>query len=268
MKHLLIILILLMPTMAVQAQDETTTTYSAPDIETYFSSAEMVDDCLILYSLPAFEALDQMKQLNMIRPIADQTQAARVLVHSKDAETCWLKMNDAWIPSSWSLSTLPIDKYAYVEVQRHGTDKWYFSFGGDFNADSHFSSITVGANGRIGTFLYKRVVDLSLGTTIGYSYLESAGEVSDNSEESSSVNDFNFSIDLTSRFYFTRLFSSRRLSPFVGVGVGYIISPDSAFEPQFSVGANWYLSKGSIDFAIKYGKTSRWGINIGYTIPF
>lgn len=225
-----------------------------PNVEAvrFFTKAAKMDDTLFLSAKDAFAAADSLKQTEMIRHMLSYSGARRVVVESATNSTVWYLLDRRLLRNEWNTEKNLIHEYNYAQVNRYGADKWFFTFGGDM---SFSSVITIGVNGRIGAYLWKRFIDAALGLNIGYS----GGGGADY---------WNISANLTSRVYFTRFFSKSPLSPFAGIGVGYVICPDVNFDPLAIAGVNWYLSRGSIDFSIQYGKSSKFGITAGYTISF
>ena len=79
--------------------------------------------------------------------------------------------------------------------------------------------------------------------------------------------------DLSSRLYLSKWMPKSKIIPYAGLGLGYSANIsesgyDGSFEPVFSTGANWYLSKGSIDAGLQYGTERGFCFNIGYTLTF
>lgn len=245
----ILICVITFPHVAVFADSPTD-----PNVEAagFFMKAAKLDDTLFLSAKDKFAAADSLKQAEMIHYMLSYSGARRVVVESATNSAVWYLCDGHLLRNEWNTEQNLIDAYTYAQVNRYGSDKWFFTFGGDM---SFSSSITIGINGRIGAYLWKRFIDAALGLNIGYS----GGGGADY---------WNVSANLTSRVYFTRFFSKWPLSPFAGIGVGYVICPDGNFDPLASVGFNWYLSRGSIDFSIQYGKSSKFGVTGGYTISF
>lgn len=258
MKKIIIVALLALVTHAASwagaLDSDSTRVYSEPKAEEYFSGGQVADGLLILQAQPAFSTLAANEKAAVLKPMLQSMGAVRALVQTASASELWLTVDNSLSLAQTFDGKFSISDYNYKEVDRLGPDKWYASFGGNLNLVGDMCSASF--NGRLGTFLYKYIIDLSLGLNLG---------VSDSGEYDS---DFDLGVDLMSRFYFTRILKMRKVSPFVGFGVGYIICPHSSVEPIGSVGANIYLPKGSIDVSLQYGKTSKFGFNVGYTITF
>jgi len=221
----------------------------------YFSKASVLDSTLTITAKDKYTQADADKKRALISYMLDLTNANRAIVETDNSTWLWIDYNGTLRPYEMNTAQSLINNYNYAQVDRLGDNKWFLSFGGEF---SYSGDMYISYNGRVGTYLWKRFLDLGLGLNLGTNM----------PEDSDLDADFNMSVNLTSRLYFTRFFSKWPVSPFAGIGIGYTICPDSNFEPLGTVGFNWYLSKGSIDFSLQYGKTSEFGFTAGYTISF
>lgn len=238
--------------MAFIANANEPSTRTNPEAAQYFSKAELLDSTLILQGKQKFLSAEYHVQQEMILYMLDFSKARRVIVETDGVS--WLWFNHSGQLFSYQCNTIEnlLDSYNYAQVDRLGSEKWFVTFGGEFS----FSSTTsIGINGRVGTYLWKRFLDVGVGLNVGYYH-------------SKVSNDWDVSASVSSRLYFTRFFTKFSLSPFVGIGMGVIMSPSFDCDPMALCGFNWYMKKGSIDIAIQYGRYSKFGISAGYTIPF
>lgn len=221
--------------------------------ELYFSEANILDSTLILNAKPTFGREQQKMKEDIIQHMLLSTGTKRVIVNSADNTSLWYIVDGKTYSSEWSTTQNSINDYNYVELDRLGPDKWFFNIGGEYVfSDGFFLNL----NARVGTYLYKNILDAGFGVSAGLFW---------NGDDTN----FDMNINITGRFYFTRLIKKPMpLAPFVGVGLGYVILPKGTFEPLVTAGVNWYLSKGSIDLAIQYGTASKFGFTAGYTITF
>lgn len=223
------------------------------DMTVYFSDAAINDSTIFLKANKRFASLDSISQTSLIRDLLFQTNADRAVVNTSAESYLWLMEGPILTRLKWGTESNTINDYNYLQVERYGTDKWFLTIGAQLSA-TELSSLSFGINARGGTFLWKRILDIGLGVNMAYECLKQR--------------EFSAAVDISSRFYFTRFFSKWSLSPFVAVGLGYVIAPSSSFDPLGGIGLNWYLSKGSIDLSIQYGRASKLGISTGYTISF
>lgn len=223
----------------------------------YFSSAKKRKETITLTAKEKYTEASMEKKKELISYMLELTETKRAIVETANSSWLWVKDDDIIMSYEMETSKSIINKYNYAQVDRLGERKWFLSFGGEMSYSSEYS---MSFNGRIGTYLWKRFLDAGIGFNVGVS-----AAMDESSDEDAK---FNLSTNFTSRLYFTRFFKQWNASPFIGVGIGYTFSPASHFEPLGSVGLNWYLTKGSIDVSIQYGKSSKFGITAGYTISF
>lgn len=221
-----------------------------------FSKAGVLDSTLYLTANDQFVKADFEKKKELISYVLKYSNSNRAIVESQNTTCLWLMNNGDLTSYEMNTNKSLLNDYNFAQVDRLGDEKWFVSFGGEISYSSDFS---LSFNGRVGTYLWKRFLDAGVGLNVGMS-----AATGDEDEDAT----FNMSTNLTSRLYFTRFFTKWPVSPFVGIGVGYTISPESSFEPLGTAGFNWYLTKGSIDFSIQYGKSSKFGLSAGYTISF
>lgn len=238
--------------MAIAAKANEPTARTNQEAAKYFSKAELLESTLILQGKGNFFNAAPDVQREMISYMLDFSKARRAIVETDSISWLWFRHSGQLLSYRCNTVENHLKNYDYAQVDRLGSDKWFVTFGGELS----FSSTTsIGLNGRVGSYLWKRYLDLGLGLNFGYHH-------SDGSD------DWDVSANTSSRLYFTRLFSKCSISPFIGLGVGIIIAPNFDFDPMALCGFNWYMNKGSIDFTIQYGNYSKFGISAGYTIPF
>ena len=238
--------------MAIYAQANEPKTRTSKEAAQYFSKAELLDSTLILHGKEKFLHAEHNVQREMITYMFEFANARRVIVETDSISWLWFDYSGQLLSYRYNTIDNLLDKYDYAQVDRLGIEKWFATFGGELS----FSTISsIGINGRVGTYLWRRFLDVGLGLNIGYYH-------------SKGSNEWDVSANLSSRLYFTRFFTKFSLSPFVGVGMGIIMAPSLDYDPMAICGYNWYMRKGSIDVAIQYGRYSKFGISAGYTIPF
>ena len=247
-----IILFIIMALGVIRALAVETDNRPAPDATEYFSKASVLDSTLVLVAKPEFTTVGQTRKEEIVSTMLQLSGTRRAVVDSDGKSWLWYIYDNNLYCKSWNTNMNLIDDYNYLRVDRLGDDKWFFTVGGEL---SFISTTSVGINGRIGTYLWKRFLDAGLGINVGYS-------------NGKGTDGWDVSANLSSRLYFTRFFSRIPLSPFIGVGLGFVFCPSIDFDPMGTVGFNWYLPKGSIDFAVQYGKASKFGITVDYTISF
>lgn len=251
-RYIILLICFLVGSMSVLAQEPVVRTNE--EAATFFSEASIMDSTLFLVGTEKFALADNSKQKEIIGYMLSLSRTSRAVVKFNDRSWLWFRYDNRLYWTDWKTDQNLVGEYSYAQVDRLGEDKWFFTYGGNLGCSSSFD-VSLELNGRIGTYLWKRFLDAGFGLNVGYS---SHGD----------SDDCDVSVDLTSRLYFSRFFSKCPFAPFVGVGMGYVFCPDMQFDFSASAGFNWYLSKGSIDFAVQYGNASKLGISAGYTTTF
>ena len=223
-----------------------------------FSGGSLVDDCLILEATPGYNTMTEDMKRDAVSSMMKSVEAIRAVVKSSEGSTLWYESEGSMISTYLGDKKYNLNDYKYVELDRMGKNRWFLTFGGQFGVSDN---ITLGANARGGTFLLQNIIDLGLGI-----YINAIIPY----EEDSSVQ---MMYDLSSRLYLSKWMPKSKIIPYAGLGLGYSANIsesgyDGSFEPVFSTGANWYLSKGSIDAGLQYGTERGFCFNIGYTLTF
>lgn len=253
MKRCIILLIsIFVSSISVLAQQPTVRTNE--EAATFFSKASIMDSTMFLVCNEKFAMADKAKQEEIIIYMLTLSSSSRAIVECNGKCWLWLLYDNRLHCTSWNTNQNLIDEYNYAQIDRLGEDKWFFTIGGNLSLSSSMD-VSLGLNGRVGTYLWKRYLDTGLGLNVRYSNY-------------GGKNNCDISIDLSSRLYFSRFFSKCPFAPFVGVGIGGVFCPDAKFNVLGSAGFNWYLQKGSIDFSVQYGNASKLGVSVGYTTTF
>jgi hypothetical protein len=141
------------------------------------------------------------------------------------------------------------------ESQRLIRHPWFFYFGGQ----SMFTTenINIAFNVRGGCFLLMNRWDVALSLAMNYAY--------NNGDDN---NIFHIPIGLASKYYFPMTVKKQRISPYLGIGIDYVLD-GNAGEEQINLsalaGVSWALGPGSLDVGIQYGKVSKFALTAGYT---
>lgn len=243
-------------------QTDSLTYVSTPNVS-LFSGGSLVDDCLSLEASSAYDELSVEQKSEAVESMLDSTGAARAVVSSKNGSVLWYKKDSRLAFVELGSNKYNPKEYKYLELERLGSRKWFLTFGGQMIFGSE--TYTLGINARTGAFLFKDIIDLGLGANF-------SGQFLSDSYEDDDVHGM-LSLDLSSRLYLSKWLPRMRITPYGGFGLGYSkdvgnSDDDGSFEPVFTLGANWYLTKGAIDLNLQYGTTRDFSFNIGYTITF
>lgn len=258
-KHIFTIMILTGLAISVQAsQHSDPNEIKSASLSDCFSGGCLVNDCLILNAAQDFPQLSEEDQSAAVRQMLDNIEAKRAIVKSSNGSTLW-HVKDGVITSLFlGNDKFNPDDYSYANLDRLGSSRWFLTFGGQLGYNDNF---TIGANARGGAYLLRDILDLGLGVNVNVL-------VPDEGDESVML-----MFDLSSRLYLSKWMPRSRIAPYAGLGLGYsvdVANSDSSgsVEPVISAGANWYLSKGSIDIGLQYGTERNFCFNIGYTLSF
>lgn len=225
-----------------------------------FSSGNLVDGCLLLNATASYDSLSAEQKSGTVKIMMDETGAKRAVVISDYGSVLWYRNNRGLQSLPISSPVYDVNDYTYLELDRLGCRKWFLTFGGQLGFGSDVSSL--GVNARAGTYLFQNLFDMGLGLNVNGTFPSDS-----DLDESASL-----SLDLSSRIYFSKWMPKSRIAPFFGLGLGYTCndlgSGGGTFEPVFTLGANWFMSKGSVDITLLYGTERDFSFNVGYTLTF
>jgi hypothetical protein len=140
-------------------------------------------------------------------------------------------------------------KEVMKEPQRLVKHPWFFYFGGQ----SMFSTkdFNIAFNVRGGCFLLMNRWDIAVSLAVY-----------------ASEDIFQVPIGLASKYYFPMTVKGQRISPYLGIGIDYVLDGNTG-EEQVNLpvlaGVSWALGPGSLDVGIQYGEVSKFAITAGYT---
>lgn len=262
--HKLIILLLISVCFifTATAQEADSTIYVKAANSELFSTGTLVDECLSLSATQTYDNLTDTEKIDAVKAMLTGVGARRAVVNSKSGNVLWYNNGKTLVATKLGSNKYNPKDYKYLELDRLGAKKWYLTFGGQMAFDS--DSYSLGLNARAGSFLFKNIIDWGLGVNFNGLFLSD----SDDDDGTCGI----LSLDLSTRLYLSKWLPKSRLVPYAGFGLGYTVDvtgdDSGSFEPVFSVGANWYISKGSFDLSLQYGTERDFSLNIGYTISF
>ncbi|MBR0073191.1 MAG: hypothetical protein IJP95_05075 [Bacteroidales bacterium] len=150
----------------------------------------------------------------------------------------------------WNNDSLKVEDYSVMELKRNGSSNIFYYFGGTFSGSEGTHNGTLGL--RIGSYLYKNVLDASVTLNLGYSKMD---------EQAVFLGD----VGLDGRWYFPLRKSKVNITPYAGTGISWTFSPESYFEMRFLAGGCWFVGPGSFDIGFQYGLKSGFSTTLGYT---
>ena len=259
-RHILSILFLagLAVTATASAQSTAPQEEAPKSQAAYFNGGSLINECLMLDATEAFSLLSEKDQGAAVMVMLKTLDADRAVVKTAAGSTLWYKKNGLPVSVFLGKKGFNPEDYSFAQLDRLGSSRWFLTFGAQIGYRDSFS---VGANARGGVYLLRDILDIGLGLNVD-ALLPKDGDDS-----------VVLMLDLSSRFYFSKWMPRSRIIPYVGLGLGYSVDVagsdnKSSFEPVISAGANWYLSKGSIDIGLQYGTERDFCFNVGYTITF
>lgn len=204
---------------------------------------------------PAYRMLNRTQKQQVVDKLHADFPQYDIVVHrgtTKGDDELWMMGDESYTYlDAWNADSLRLDDYLPRELKRRGRTKMFYYVGGSMNGSKD------GHNGRLsvsgGTYLYRDMVDVSLGLDFGFDKTEGAGVK------------FAGDLSLSSRYYLPLRIRRPRISPYVGAGVSWSFAPDSYCELQVLAGGCWYIGPGSLDLGLEYGKESKFSLTLGYT---
>ena len=226
--------------------------YQNPELLRYIQGGASRDGILELAVKPEYSSLTQEQQKQLLQLFHADFPESKILVRINDKESqLWMPQGNGYVyASSWNIDELPIKDYGPLELNKYGDSRFFYYVGGSLGSANGTSSGMLNLRG--GTFLYKNVWEISATLDLGYSSAEGTTQ-------------FNGDIGAMTRAYLPWRIPKVNLAPYAGVGASLYFSPKAVFDGQLLAGCSWFVGPGSLDFGLKYGIQSGFGVTFGYT---
>lgn len=226
-----------------------------------FSSPEMVrciiggyvsDSTLFLFAREEYTNLSLLQKQNIMHQFDTSLHLQKYLVYvNQQSRELWISANgNIRYLESWNNDSLQIEEYKPLELKRDGSNTWFSYMGGSLSGSKVSSEGTLSL--RIGSFLYKDIIDASTSLNIGRL-------------KSGDYSQWQMDIGLSSRYYKPLNLNNIRIAPYAGLGISWNITPLKYFELQLYAGGCVFVGPGSLDAGLQYGTQSKFSFTIGYT---
>ena len=219
----------------------------------YILSGYSLDNKLYLTTSNEYDTLDFEMKHTILERVSNSFEGYDIMLFTGGQKReLWVENDGNLILlEQWNNDSLQLANYLPLELKKYGSMKLFYYIGGSFGGGDRYSSGTL--NLRVGTYLYKDIVDASATMNLGY-----------NTTNYNSQFAGDLGIDARTYPSFLRV-DKMRLSPYVGTGISWILSPDSSFEWRLLFGGCWFLGPGSLDFGLQYGTKTGSTFTVGYT---
>ncbi len=226
--------------------------FSSPDMVKNIIGGYVSDSTLFLFAREEYENLSMAQKQNLLHQFDTSLHLQKYLVYvNQQSRELWISANgNIRYLESWNNDSLQIEEYKPLELKRDGNNTWFSYLGGSLSGNKASSEGTLSL--RIGSFLYKDIIDASTSLNIGRI---KSGEYSQ----------WQLDIGLSSRFYKPLNLNKIRIAPYAGLGTSWNIKPVNFFELQLYAGGCVFVGPGSLDAGLQYGTQSKFSFTIGYT---
>ncbi len=224
-----------------------------PTVVRYILGGFTKGNKLNLVTNSTYDMLSAEQKQNVLNKVAQEFPEHDITVYAEGQQReIWLNTgNDVKLIEQWNNDSLHVERYVPLELKRNGERKVFYYIGGTFNGSD--GTYNYSLNLRAGTYLYKNLLDVSLGVNIGGNKMED------------SEHEFTGDVGLDSRAYLPFRIKNVNLAPYVGAGVSWSFAPSSYFEWRVLAGACWFIGPGSLDIGLQYGQKSEFAATLGYT---
>lgn len=226
--------------------------FSSPDMVKCIIGGYVSDSTLFLYAREEYASLPLTRKRNIMHQFDTSLHLRKYMVYiGQQSRELWIKVKGELVYlDGWNNDSLQIEEYKPLELKRDGNNTWFSYLGGSLSGNKASSEGTLSL--RIGSFLYKDIIDASTSLNIGRI---KSGEYSQ----------WQLDIGLSSRFYKPLNLNKIRIAPYAGLGISWNIKPVNFFELQLYAGGCMFVGPGSLDVGIQYGIQSKFSFNVGYT---
>lgn len=227
--------------------------FDDPLIVANVTSGYSIDNKLYLAVNEHYMTLNDFERGEVIEKFLNDYSCYDVIVSMPTGEQeWWVTTANAPIKTDvWNATSLDLKNYAPLELQTSGATRVFYSIGAMLNyMDGSFTStLTMQA----GTYLYKNLLDASVGVNAGYN------------KPKEGKGAFSGDLSLSAKAYLPLHLSNVHLSPYAGAGIAWNFAPSSFFEPRVLAGLCWFIGPGSLDIGGQWGSKSGFSVTFGYT---
>ena len=253
-KILTIFIFVVLAYSAIYAQTNTITFFD-PSVVRYVIGGFAKNTKIHIATTADYSTLNLNQKQNILSKVSQDFEGYDVIVYpgGQERELWMTDGKNLFCVEIWNNDSLDIEHYMPLELNRTGDTKVFYYVGGTFSGSDSYSNGSL--NLRVGSFLYKNIIDASGTVNIGYN------KTNGNSQ-------FAGDIGIDSRAYLPFRIKNINLAPYAGAGISYSFSPNSYFELRFLTGTCWFLGLGSLDLGLQYGTKSSISLSLGYTFRF
>lgn len=243
-----LMLLLLLVCSGIKAQNSKI--YTDTVVAGAFSGGIVHDGSLHLIASDRYDTLNVVKKRAAIAKLSKDFESSIIIISNGPKRELWIWEKNG-IPEfidEWNLDEMEIEEYLPLEIEKSGPNRLFWYAGGNMNGAS--GSFTGTASFRVGTYLYKNMIDCSVSADLGL--IANHGDT-----------DFNGGIGIMGRCHVP--IKKLPLSPYGGIGVNLNFVPSVYFELALYTGMSFFVGPGSIDVGLQYGIKSGFGLTFGYT---
>lgn len=226
--------------------------FSSPQMVKNIIGGYVSDSTLFLFAREEYEELSVAQKQDIMHQFDTSLHLRKYMVYTgQQSRELWISANGNLIYlESWNNDSLQVEKYMPLELKRAGNNTWFSYLGGTLTGTKMFSEGSF--NLRIGSFLYKDIIDAATSLNVGW--LKSEG-----------YSQWQVDVGISSRYYKPLKLKRIRIAPYAGLGLSWNITPLKMFELQLYAGSCVFVGPGSLDAGLQYGTQSKFSFTIGYT---
>ncbi len=224
-----------------------------PMVVRYLRGGFAKNNKLYLMTNADYDSLSIVQKQDILNKVAKEFADHDMTIYSGyQQRELWMNTgNSVRMIERWSNDSLQIERYLPLELKRQGRTKVFYYIGGQLNGSK--GSTDYSLNLRVGSYLYKDILDASATLNIGGNKTKGA------------KGQFAGDVGVDSRAYLPFRIKKVNLAPYAGAGVSWVFAPDSFFEFRLLAGGCWFVGPGSLDFGLQYGTKSKFSFTMGYT---
>lgn len=226
---------------------------SDPMVVRYLRGGFAKEKKLHLMANPDYVSLSEYQKREVLGKVAQEFAEYDMMLYTGGQQReLWIADgNSVRCLEKWNNDSLRIEDYLPLELKRNGETKVFYYVGGMLNGGNGSTSYSL--NLRVGSYLYKNLLDVSATLNLGGNKTKGA------------KSQFSGDIGIDSRAYLPFRIKKVNLAPYAGAGISWSFAPEKFFELRLLAGGCWFVGPGSFDIGLQYGTKSKISLTLGYT---